>query len=47
MHLGNTQEFKDNIAVASAPANVAGLAAGTTVMTLDGELPVEHHEEGL
>lgn len=42
MHLGHTTEFKNPIAVPSKAANVAGLAAGTTVMTLDGELPVEH-----
>ena len=41
MHLGSTQEFKDRVAVSTRPANVAGLAAGTTVMTLDGEKSVE------
>ena len=41
MHLGNTQDFKDRVAVSMPPANVAGLAAGTTVMTLDGEKAVE------
>jgi len=46
MHLGNTKDFKDNIVVAAPIANVAGLAAGTTVMTLDGEMPVEHLNVG-
>ncbi len=47
MHLGNTQDFKDSIAAVSTPAaNVAGLASGTTIMTLDGELPVEHLSAG-
>ncbi|MCF2903517.1 Hint domain-containing protein [Octadecabacter sp. CECT 8868] len=46
MHLGQTTEFKDRIAAVSKAANVAGLAAGTTVMTLDGELPVEHLNAG-
>lgn len=46
MHLGSTQEFKDRIAVASIAANVAGLAAGTTVMTLDGEKLVEDLKAG-
>lgn len=42
MHLGTTTEFKNNITAAKVHATVAGLAAGATVMTLDGELPVEH-----
>ncbi|AKS46514.1 Hint domain-containing protein [Octadecabacter temperatus] len=46
MHLGNTQEFKDRAAVTALPANVAGLAAGTTVMTLDGEKAVETLKAG-
>lgn len=46
MHLGNTKVFKDNIVVAAPIANVAGLAAETTVMTLDGEMPVEHLNVG-
>lgn len=46
MHLGTPTEFKDRIAVSAKVANVAGLAAGTTVMTLDGELPVEHLSVG-
>ncbi|SMX32232.1 Hint domain-containing protein [Octadecabacter ascidiaceicola] len=41
MHLGTTQEFKDRAAVSTLPANVAGLAQGTTIMTLDGEKAVE------
>ena len=46
MHLGKTEEFTNRVAVAAKTANVAGLAAGTTVMTLDGELPVEHLSVG-
>lgn len=46
MHLGNTQEFKDRVAVSTLPANVAGLAEGTTVMTLDGEKAVETLKAG-
>jgi len=46
MHQGNTQDFKDNIVVAAPIANVSGLAAGTTVMTLDGETPVENLKVG-
>ncbi|PVA08038.1 Hint domain-containing protein [Thalassorhabdomicrobium marinisediminis] len=46
MHVGQTQDFKDGIAVAARAANVAGLTEGTTVMTLDGELPVEHLTPG-
>lgn len=46
MHLGNTQDFDSSFAVTTMPANVAGLAAGTSVMTLDGELPVEHLSVG-
>lgn len=45
MHLGQTEDFKTRIAVNTAK-NVAGLATGTTVMTLDGELPVEHLNAG-
>jgi hypothetical protein len=40
MHLGATQGFIDNVAVASMPAHAAGLATGTTVMTLNGEKPL-------
>ncbi|MGJ8610846.1 MAG: Hint domain-containing protein [Octadecabacter sp.] len=46
MHLGNTQELKDRVVVAPKVANVAGLAAGTTVMTLDGEKAVENLNVG-
>lgn len=46
MHLGNTQDFDSSFAVTAMPANVAGLSAGTTVMTLDGELPVERLNVG-
>lgn len=44
MRLGNTKDFKDSSAV--KPANVSGLATGTTVITLNGELPVEHLNSG-
>ena len=46
MHLGSTQEFKDRVAVSSITANIAGVAAGTTIMTLDGEKLVEHLKAG-
>jgi len=46
MHQGQSKEFKDRVAVTAIQANVAGLASGTTVMTLDGELPVEHLNVG-
>lgn len=47
MHLGPTEEFTDRHAVAKVhPATVAGLAQGTAVMTLDGELPVQHIAPG-
>ena len=46
MHLGNTEEFKIGTVVTMPAANVAGLATGTTVMTLDGEMPVEHLNVG-
>lgn len=46
MHLGNTHDFKDRVVVAPTVANVAGLAAGTTVMTLDGEKSVEDLKAG-
>lgn len=44
MHMGREHIAPDNcIAVVGAKIpNVAGLACGTTVMTLDGEQPVEH-----
>lgn len=43
MHLG----LKDRIAAFDGQTTtVAGLAAGTTVMTLDGELPIEHLNAG-
>lgn len=41
MHLGHTKELTDSKIVTMPAANVAGLAAGTTVMTLDGERRVE------
>jgi hypothetical protein len=44
MNMENTQDFKERCAI--KPANVSGLAAGTTVVTLDGELPVEHLNSG-
>ncbi len=34
------------VAVAAASDNVCGLVAGTSVMTMDGELPVEHLTNG-
>ena len=46
MHLGQTQDFANRIAVAANTVNVAGLAAGTTVMTLDGDTPVENLSAG-
>lgn len=45
MHLGRTEDFKQDIS-AARNAPVAGIAQGTTVMTLDGELPVEHLSPG-
>ncbi len=42
MHLGT----KELTAVAVATQDIAGLCAGTTLMTLDGELPVEHLSVG-
>lgn len=43
MHLGQTKDFEaGNVIAVKRVANVSGLTAGTTVMTLDGELPVEH-----
>jgi len=42
MHLGQTKEFDASKAVAvNSTINIAGLTRGTTVMTLDGERPVE------
>lgn len=46
MHLGTTQDFKGGEAVTSIRTNVAGIAAGTTVMTLDGETRVEDLKAG-
>lgn len=47
MHLGQTKDFeKGNVIAVKSSRNVAGLCAGTTVMTLDGELPVEHLAPG-
>ncbi|WP_187292487.1 Hint domain-containing protein [Octadecabacter antarcticus] len=40
----NTQDFKNGSVVKSA--NVSGLATGTNVITLNGELPVEHLNAG-
>ena len=42
MHLGNTKEFAAGTVITMPAANIAGLATGTTVMTLDGEKPAEH-----
>ena len=44
MHMEMTRDFKKCSAV--KPANVCGLATGTTVITLDGDLPVEHLNAG-
>ncbi|AGI68960.1 hypothetical protein OAN307_c34770 [Octadecabacter antarcticus 307] len=44
MRLENTQDFKNGSVVKSA--NVSGLATGTNVITLNGELPVEHLNAG-
>ena len=46
MHLGNTKEFAAGTVIIMPAANIAGLATGTTVMTLDGEKPVEHLNVG-
>lgn len=47
MHLGQTKEFAaGNVIAVKRAANVSGLTAGTTVMTLDGEIPVEHLSAG-
>ena len=46
MHLGPNDDFTKTVTLATRPANAAGLAAGTTVMTLDGEMPVEHLTPG-
>ena len=47
MHLGQTKDFEvGNVIAVKRAANVSGLTAGTTVMTLDGELPVEHLSVG-
>lgn len=46
MHQGQTKDFTDNVVMAAPVANVAGIAAGTTVMTLDGEMPVEKLHAG-
>ncbi len=43
MHLG-TKEFE--VAITAAETNTAGICAGTTIMTLDGEMPVEHLNPG-
>lgn len=47
MHLGQTTDFEaGNVIAVKRVANISGLTAGTTVMTLDGELPVEHLSSG-
>lgn len=51
MHLGRNKDFEDRTIVATplkfaSRQNVAGLAEGTTVMTLDGETPVERLKVG-
>ena len=46
MHLGKTTEFNNGAIVSMPAAIVAGLATGTTVMTLNGEMPVEHLNAG-
>lgn len=46
MHLGTTQDLQDRVAVAAKPTNVAGLAKGTTIMTLDGERAVQDLKAG-
>ena len=44
MQMEMTQDFKECSAV--KPANACGLATGTTVVTLDGDYPVEHLNAG-
>ncbi len=47
MHLGQTKDFAaGNVIAVKRAKNVSGLTAGTTIMTLDGELPVEHLNVG-
>jgi hypothetical protein len=46
MRLTKTQDFEAGSAVTMPAANVAGLGRTTTVMTLEGELPVEHLNAG-
>ena len=42
MHLGQTKDFKANATVVRPiRTNISGLTEGTTVMTLDGEKPVD------
>lgn len=47
MHLGTTEDFKTNI-IAARPVrtNVSGVAQGTTIMTLQGEVAVEDLKAG-
>ena len=40
----NTQDFKAN--VTAITSKESGICAGTTIMTLDGEIPVEHLSVG-
>ncbi len=40
----NTQEFKQNITAVTVEES--GICSGTTIMTLDGEIPVEHLNVG-
>lgn len=46
MQLGTITDINDQIAVLSKATHVAGLAAGTSIMTLEGELPIEHLNVG-
>lgn len=47
MQLGRTQDFEDHITVAHPKtANIAGLAGGTTVITMSGETLVEDLKVG-
>jgi len=46
MQIAPTHDFKTDDAVAVEPTHVCGLATGTTVMTLNGETPVEQLSAG-
>jgi hypothetical protein len=43
MHLGSIEA---SAAIAVATKDITGICAGTTIMTMDGELPVEHLSVG-